>query len=61
MGDQIDTLLSEKRRFPTTAEFAARAPGKTRNPHDPAHTPGGSSSGSAAAVAAGMCLMTAGE
>jgi acetyl-CoA synthetase len=25
MGDQIDTLLSEKRRFPTTAEFAARA------------------------------------
>src|SRR5690606_8979040 len=29
-------------------------PGKTRNPHDPARTPGGSSSGSAAAVAAGM-------
>ena len=34
-----------------TAEFAARAPGKTRNPLDTAHTPGGSSSGSAAAVA----------
>jgi Asp-tRNA(Asn)/Glu-tRNA(Gln) amidotransferase A subunit family amidase len=34
-----------------TAEFAARAPGKTRNPLDPARTPGGSSSGSAAAVA----------
>ena len=34
-----------------TTEFALRHPGKTRNPHDPAHTPGGSSSGSAAAVA----------
>ena len=34
-----------------TTEFALSAPGKTRNPHDPAHTPGGSSSGSAAAVA----------
>ena len=34
-----------------TAEFAFRAPGPTTNPHDPAHTPGGSSSGSAAAVA----------
>jgi Asp-tRNA(Asn)/Glu-tRNA(Gln) amidotransferase A subunit family amidase len=37
-----------------TTEFAAYAPGKTRNPHNAAHTPGGSSSGSAAAVAAGM-------
>jgi len=35
-------------------EFATNAPGKTRNPHDPEHTPGGSSSGSAAAVAAHM-------
>jgi Asp-tRNA(Asn)/Glu-tRNA(Gln) amidotransferase A subunit family amidase len=34
-----------------TAEFAHRYPGKTRNPNDPARTPGGSSSGSAAAVA----------
>ncbi len=34
-----------------TTEFAYFSPGKTRNPHDPAHTPGGSSSGSAAAVA----------
>jgi amidase len=33
-----------------STEFAARHPGKTRNPHNPAHTPGGSSSGSAAAV-----------
>ncbi|PYN39331.1 MAG: amidase, partial [Candidatus Rokuibacteriota bacterium] len=37
-----------------TTEFAVRAPGKTKNPHNSAHTPGGSSSGSAAAVAAGM-------
>jgi Asp-tRNA(Asn)/Glu-tRNA(Gln) amidotransferase A subunit family amidase len=34
-----------------TTEFASRTPGPTRNPHDPAHTPGGSSSGTAAAVA----------
>jgi len=34
-----------------TTEFAHVHPGKTRNPHNPAHTPGGSSSGSAAAVA----------
>src|ERR1041384_3786255 len=35
-----------------TTEFASRAPlGKTTNPHNPKHTPGGSSSGSAAAVA----------
>jgi len=34
-----------------TTEFALRHPGPTANPHDPAHTPGGSSSGSAAAVA----------
>jgi Asp-tRNA(Asn)/Glu-tRNA(Gln) amidotransferase A subunit family amidase len=37
-----------------TTELAVYSPGKTRNPHDPARTPGGSSSGSAAAVAAGM-------
>jgi amidase len=34
-----------------TAEFAGLHPGATANPHDPARTPGGSSSGSAAAVA----------
>jgi len=37
-----------------TTEFAYFKPGKTANPHNPGHTPGGSSSGSAAAVADGM-------
>jgi amidase len=37
-----------------TTEFAYRLPGKTRNPWNTSHTPGGSSSGSAAAVAAGF-------
>ena len=36
-----------------TTEFATRQPGPTANPHNLAHTPGGSSSGSAAGVAAG--------
>ena len=37
-----------------TTEYAYFQPGKTKNPHDPSRTPGGSSSGSAAAVAAHM-------
>ncbi len=37
-----------------TTEFATRKPGPTGNPANPAHTPGGSSSGSAAGVADGM-------
>jgi Asp-tRNA(Asn)/Glu-tRNA(Gln) amidotransferase A subunit family amidase len=37
-----------------TTAFAYRTPGPTHNPRNLAHTPGGSSSGSAAAVAAGM-------
>jgi Asp-tRNA(Asn)/Glu-tRNA(Gln) amidotransferase A subunit family amidase len=43
-----------------TTEFAFFSPGKTRNPHNPEHTPGGSSSGSAAAVAAGMVPLALG-
>lgn len=43
-----------------TTEFAYFEPGPTRNPHDPEHTPGGSSSGSAAAVAAGYCELALG-
>ena len=37
-----------------TTEFAAREPGATTNPYNRAHTPGGSSSGSAAGIAAGL-------
>jgi Asp-tRNA(Asn)/Glu-tRNA(Gln) amidotransferase A subunit family amidase len=44
-----------------TTEFAVYTPGKTRNPHNPDHTPGGSSSGSAAAVAAGMVPLALGS
>ena len=43
-----------------TTECAYFHPGKTRNPHNPEHTPGGSSSGSAAAVAAGMVPLALG-
>src|SRR5262252_4526365 len=44
-----------------TTEFAYFFPGKTRNPHNPEHTPGGSSSGSAAAVAANMVPLALGS
>src|ERR1051326_3286078 len=44
-----------------TTAFAYRTPGPTRNPRNLDHTPGGSSSGSAAAVAAGMVAFTIGE
>jgi Asp-tRNA(Asn)/Glu-tRNA(Gln) amidotransferase A subunit family amidase len=43
-----------------STEFANNHPSPTRNPHDPAHTPGGSSSGSAAAVADRMVPLALG-
>lgn len=43
-----------------TTEFAYFAPAATRNPRAPGHTPGGSSSGSAAAVAAELCDLALG-
>jgi Asp-tRNA(Asn)/Glu-tRNA(Gln) amidotransferase A subunit family amidase len=43
-----------------TTEFAYFGPGPTRNPHNPGHTPGGSSSGSAAAVGGGILPLATG-
>ena len=44
-----------------TTQFACFDPSETRNPWNPDHTPGGSSSGSAAAVATGMCFAALGS
>ena len=44
-----------------TTEFATSDPSPTRNPWNPAHTPGGSSSGSAVAVATQMCSAALGS
>ncbi len=55
---QADAVILGKT---VTTEFAMYAPGKTANPHNPAHTPGGSSSGSAAAVASGMAPLAIGS
>lgn len=54
---QAGALIVGKTR---TTELAYLHPGPTRNPHDPTHTPGGSSSGSAAAVADGMVPLAIG-
>lgn len=58
MDAAIVTLLQELGALvmgkTVSTEFAYFTPGKTRNPHDQSRTPGGSSSGSAAAVAARM-------
>jgi Asp-tRNA(Asn)/Glu-tRNA(Gln) amidotransferase A subunit family amidase len=43
-----------------STEFAFFAPGPTRNPYNPEHTPGGSSSGSAASVSSGYCPLALG-
>jgi aspartyl-tRNA(Asn)/glutamyl-tRNA(Gln) amidotransferase subunit A len=44
-----------------TTEFAVHDPAPTRNPWNTEHTPGGSSSGSAAAVSSGMCQLAFGS
>ena len=54
----VSTLLNAGAIFAgktVTAEFAVSDPGETRNPRNLFHTPGGSSSGSGASVAAGFC------
>src|SRR5215471_5337851 len=61
-GPRVDAwCVAQVRRLGATilgktmcTEFAYPMPGPTTNPHDPTRTPGGSSSGSAAAVAAGF-------
>jgi len=65
-GDEADIVIRLKRAGAlivgktVTTEFAYFEPGPTRNPHNPSHTPGGSSSGSAAAVASGLAHVTVG-
>ena len=62
-AESVQTLRSAGALFlgkTATTEFAYFAAGPTRNPHNLEHTPGGSSSGSAAAVAAGLCPLALG-
>jgi Asp-tRNA(Asn)/Glu-tRNA(Gln) amidotransferase A subunit family amidase len=65
-GNDARTVFGLRRRDAVvagktvTAEFAVHTPGPTTNPHDPARMPGTSSSGSAAAVAAGMVPLALG-
>lgn len=64
MDGAIVTALKQAGAFivgkTTTTEFATSPPTKTRNPHSALHTPGGSSAGSAAAVAAGLVPLALG-
>lgn len=64
MDGAIVTALKQAGAFivgkTTTTEFATSPPTKTRNPHSALHTPGGSSAGSAAAVAAGIVPLALG-
>ncbi|MEZ5360799.1 MAG: amidase [Bryobacterales bacterium] len=67
-AEEDSALVAELRRAgavilgkTVTTSFAYFDPGPTRNPHNPAHTPGGSSSGSAAAVASGMVPLAVGS
>ena len=65
-GDEADVVKRLKQAGAlivgktVTTEFAYFEPGPTRNPHNIAHTPGGSSSGSAAAIAAGLAHVAIG-
>ncbi len=65
-GAEADAVASLKRAGAlilgktVTTEFAYFEPGPTRNPHHTGRTPGGSSSGSAAAVASGLAHVTIG-
>jgi Asp-tRNA(Asn)/Glu-tRNA(Gln) amidotransferase A subunit family amidase len=62
-GDCIRALRSAGALFlgkTVTTELAYFEPGPTRNPHNLDYSPGGSSSGSAAAVAAGFCPLAIG-
>lgn len=64
MDGAIITALKQAGAFivgkTTTTEFATSPPTKTSNPHSALHTPGGSSAGSAAAVAAGLVPLALG-
>ncbi|MBM3775935.1 MAG: amidase, partial [Acidobacteria bacterium] len=67
-GDTDAALVTDLRRRGAlllgktqTTAFAYFDPAPTRNPRDPRHTPGGSSSGSAAAVACGMVAFALGS
>lgn len=67
LGDDQGTVIDRLQKAGSvllgktvTAEFAYFEPGPTRNPHNVDYSPGGSSSGSAAAVAAGLCPLAIG-